>query len=96
VSRIWKRKCVIVVSALVMALTLGTVAWAAGPGEGGSTAASAAVTTATGSTATTVAAQNTPLRDLIRQRIERARLTEAGQSPRFESRAASLGSSSSG
>jgi hypothetical protein len=75
-SRIWRHKWVIVVSALVMALTLGTVAWAAGSGQGGSTAASAAVTTATGSTATTVAAQTTPLRDLISQRIERVRLKD--------------------
>ena len=73
-KRLWKHKWLIVASAIVLVLVLGTVAWATTGGSGTPTAVNSIVTTVTGSTATTtVAGQSTSLRERIKQRIEKIR-----------------------
>ncbi len=70
--RLWKHKWLVVVSAVVLVLALGTVAWATTGGQGTPTAASATVTTATGSTGTTaVQGQHPLLRERIKLRVEK-------------------------
>jgi uncharacterized membrane protein len=70
--RLWKHKWLVVVTAVLFVLALGTVAWAATGGASDPTPAGATVTTATGSTATTaVQGQHPLLRERLKQRLEK-------------------------
>ncbi len=70
--RLWKHKWLVAVSAVLLVMALGTVAWAATGSASDPTPAGATVTTATASTATTAAQGQHPLlRERIKQRLEK-------------------------
>ena len=70
--RLWKHKWLVVATAVLLVLALGTVAWAATGSPTDPTPAGATVTTVTGPTATTaVQGQHPLLRERIKQLLEK-------------------------